>query len=183
MSNKKYHRGLYTGVFDIIHPGHIIALNRAKEMCDELVVAVSTDEVVMNYKHHYPMQPYEYRSLVVESLKAVDQVVPQEDVHDKIGMCDKYNCDVIFSSDEYQIESYEDQSKMTAKEIAGVIRWQNIQEEANKAGIDIVYLPRTQGISSTMIKEQIAETIRAEQVSRDLLPSGQNIEMTDVLSQ
>ncbi len=73
---KKYKVGYTTGTFDLFHIGHLNIIKRAKEQCDYLIVGVSTDEVVMSYKHHYPVIPFEQRIEIVAALKYVDEVVP-----------------------------------------------------------------------------------------------------------
>ena len=156
MSIKQYNRGYYTGVFDIIHNGHIRAISNAADLCDQLVVGVSTDEVVYSYKNKYPILPFESRVEVVNNIKGVAAAIPQTDLHNKVDVCLALGCDVIFSSEEYREDYYEGR-EMTLKEQAGVERWKAIQDEANQNGIDVVYLPRSQGVSSTFIKESVVD--------------------------
>ena len=66
---KKYKMGYTTGVFDLFHIGHLNILKRAKEMCDYLIVGVSTDELVENYKNKTPIIPYEERIEIVSAIK------------------------------------------------------------------------------------------------------------------
>lgn len=66
---KKYKIGYTTGVFDLFHIGHLNILRRAKEQCDYLIVGVSTDEVVQEYKHKTPIIPYSERATIVEAIK------------------------------------------------------------------------------------------------------------------
>lgn len=74
---KKYKVGYTTGVFDMFHIGHLNILKHAKEQCEYLIVGVSTDEVVENYKHKVPVIPFDERIAIVEAIKYVDKVVPQ----------------------------------------------------------------------------------------------------------
>ena len=83
MDQKKYKVGYTTGVFDMFHIGHLNILRRAKDMCDYLIVGVSTDKLVQSYKHKTPIIPYEERKAIVEACRYVDEVIPQED-RDKI---------------------------------------------------------------------------------------------------
>lgn len=67
------------GVFDLLHPGHVRYLQRAKDLGDFLVVGLVTDEGVERYKFHKPILTYKERWEVVRALRCVDFVVRQED--------------------------------------------------------------------------------------------------------
>ena len=101
MSNmsKKYRVGYTTGVYDMFHVGHLNLLRRAKEQCDYLIVGVSTDECVETYKHKTPVISFEDRKAIVESIKYVDEVVPQETM-DKFAAWEKIHFNVLFHGDE-----------------------------------------------------------------------------------
>ncbi|MBR4003403.1 MAG: adenylyltransferase/cytidyltransferase family protein [Clostridia bacterium] len=163
MKEAKYQRGLYTGAFDVLNVGHIRGIQNAAKGCEQLIVAVSTDEVIREYKHHEPVIPFEQRLEMVSQIKGVTLAIPQNDLYEKVELCKALGVDVIFSCDEYQRSSYPDPDKMTPKEIAGVERWERFEQEANENGIDVIYLPRTPGTSSTMIKEKIVEQAGAQQ--------------------
>ena len=74
---KRYKIGYTTGTFDLFHIGHLNILKKSKEMCDFLIVGVSTDEVVQSYKHKVPVIPFKDRVEIIKSIRYVDQVVPQ----------------------------------------------------------------------------------------------------------
>ena len=122
--NKTYHRGLYTGAFDPIHSDHIKSIQLASSMCDQLVVAVSTDDVIRDYKHHEPGIPFEQRLAIVDALKGVTKAIPQSNLYGKLEMCERLGVDVLFSCNEYQRSSYPNPDEMTPKQIAGVERWE-----------------------------------------------------------
>ena len=101
MSGKKYKIGYTTGVFDMFHIGHLNIIKQAKEQCDYLVVGVSTDELVENYKHKKPVIPFEQRMEIVESIKYVDRVVAQTDM-DKTVAWRELKFDAVFHGDDWK---------------------------------------------------------------------------------
>lgn len=139
---KKYKIGYTAGVYDMFHIGHLNVIMNAKEYCEHLIVAVSTDEVVEANKHKTPIINFEDRVRIVEAIRYVDQVVPQIDYSDKIGAAIKYNIDVMFVGDDWK----------------GTEKWDRIEKQLNEIGVDLVYLPYTKSISSTMLREKIGES-------------------------
>ena len=133
---KKYKLGYTTGVFDLFHVGHLNILKKAKEYCEELVVGVSTDELVWNYKNKVPVIPYEERVAIVSAIKYVDKVVPQPN-KDKMSAWNKYHFKKMFVGSDWQ----------------GTSVWQKFEEQFSEVGVEIVYLPHTEGISSTILRE------------------------------
>ncbi len=136
---KKYKRGYTAGVYDMFHVGHLNVIMHAKQYCDYLIVAVSTDEIVVENKHKQPIIPYEDRARIVEAIRYVDEVVPQVDYSDKKSAAVKYGIDVMFVGDDWQ----------------GTEKWNRIERELAEIDVDVVYLPYTQSISSTMLREKI----------------------------
>ena len=140
---KKYKIGYTTGVFDMFHIGHLNILRRAKEQCEFLIVGVSTDENVMQYKHKKPVIEYEQRKAIVEAIRYVDQVVPQENMN-KFEAWQRLHFDVMFHGSDWK------GSQMfieTEKKLASV-------------GCDVVFLPHTDGVSSTMLTDKTNESIK-----------------------
>lgn len=135
---KKYKIGYTAGVYDMFHIGHLNILKKAKEQCDYLIVAVSTDELVEKSKHKKPIIPYEERKEIVEAIRYVDKVVPQEN-KDKIAAYKKYHYDAMFVGDDWK------GSELFAK----------CEEELEKYGSKVVYFPYTQGTSSTILREKL----------------------------
>ncbi|GAG12687.1 unnamed protein product, partial [marine sediment metagenome] len=74
MKKKKFKIGYTTGVFDLFHIGHLNILKRSKELCEFLIVGVSTDELVKSYKHKSPAIAYNERVAIVEAIRYVDKV-------------------------------------------------------------------------------------------------------------
>lgn len=132
---KKYKVGYTTGVFDMFHVGHLNILRRAKEQCDYLIVGVSTDENVLKYKHKYPVIPFEDRKKIVEAIRYVDEVVPQDSM-DKYAAWERLHFNAIFHGDDWK----------------GTSMYNEIESKLNAVGCDMVFLPHTNGISSTMLK-------------------------------
>ncbi len=171
-SEKPYKVGYFTGTFDLAHFGHLSTIMKASQLCDKLIVSVSTDEVVKSYKHQYPVEPFIERLFHVSNIKGVALAIPQESLYDKIEICQKYGADVIFTSAEYKAENYKDLSLLSEKQLKGIERWEIFEEEAEENDISIVYIDRIQGadgrdMSSTDTKNIIAD--------RNSLQSCQNI--------
>ena len=91
---KKYKVGYTTGVFDMFHIGHLNILRRAKEQCEYLIVGVSTDELVQEYKNKIPIIPFEERAEIVQSIDCVERVIAQVD-RDKFGAWRELKFDVM----------------------------------------------------------------------------------------
>lgn len=133
--------GYTAGVYDMFHIGHLNVIRNAKTLCDYLIVAVSTDEVVEQNKHKKTIIPFADRVKIVEAIRYVDKVVPQDsyDIDGKIKAAVDNKIDVMFVGDDW---------KDTEK-------WDRIEEKLNAIGVKVVYLPHTDGISSTMLRERV----------------------------
>lgn len=126
--------GYTTGVYDMFHIGHLNIIRKAKEQCDYLIVGVSTDELVEHDKHKTPVIPYAERAEIVSAIKYVDKVVPQEN-KDKMEAWQKYHFNKMFVGSDWK----------------GTQQWEHFEEEFKDTGVEIVYLPHTDGISSTKL--------------------------------
>ena len=138
---KKKIIGYTAGVYDMFHVGHLNVLKNAKSKCDYLIVGVTTDEVVEQNKNKKPVIPFEDRARIVEAIKYVDKVIPQTryDIEGKVETVKNNNIDVMFVGSDWQ----------------GTEKWKKIEDELSKIGCRVVYLPHTDGISSTILKEKI----------------------------
>ena len=130
--------GYTQGTYDMFHIGHLNIIRRAKEQCDYLIVGVSTDENVQTYKHKTPVIPYEQRKSIVEAIRYVDKVVPQENM-DKFAAWEKYHFDAIFHGDDWK----------------GSSMYNEIEAKLKAVGCDMVFLPHTDGISTSEIYDKI----------------------------
>jgi glycerol-3-phosphate cytidylyltransferase len=133
---KKYKIGYTTGVFDLFHIGHLNILRESKKRCELLIVGVSTDEVVMQYKKKKPIIPFAERVAIVEAIKYADKVVSQTTM-DKMDAWKRLKFDALFHGDDWK----------------GSPLYDKYINEFAKVGVDIVFLPHTEGISSTIIAE------------------------------
>lgn len=93
-SGKKYNRMYTSGCFDIFHQGHLNILKKTKQLCDYLIVGVSTDELIVESKGRPPLIPFEERISILESNRYVDEVIPQVDKN-KQKVVDEYGIDAI----------------------------------------------------------------------------------------
>lgn len=130
--------GYTTGVFDMFHIGHLNILRRAKEQCDYLIVGVSTDELVQKVKNKTPIISFDNRCAIVGAIRYVDQVVPQEDKN-KFGAWEKYHFNKMFVGSDWQ----------------STPQWIEYEKQFGHVGVEIVYFPHTDGISSTLLRELI----------------------------
>ena len=120
------------GTFDLLHAGHINLLRRAKELGDYLIVVVSTDEFNWNEKRKKCYFSYEERKKLVEAVRYVDLVIPEENWDQKISDVKEYHVDTFVMGDDWKgkFDFLKDYCK-------------------------VVYLPRTEGISTTKIKQDL----------------------------
>lgn len=126
-------RVLTYGTFDLLHYGHINLLRRAKALGDYLVVAVSTDDF-NEIKGKKAYHNYETRKLMLEAVRYVDLVIPEENWEQKIDDVKKYDIDIVVMGSDW----------------AGSDRFDYLKDYC-----EVVYLPRTEGVSTTQIKEEL----------------------------
>lgn len=122
------------GTFDLLHYGHIELLKRAKALGDYLVVALSTDEFNLESKHKKSYFSYEKRKQLLEAIRYVDLVIPEESWNQKVSDVKLYHIDTFVMGDDW------------------VGKFDFIEEQT---GANVVYMPRTPEISTTKIKEEL----------------------------
>lgn len=130
--------GYAAGTFDMFHIGHLNVLKRASEGCDRLIVGISSDDLVHQYKGKWPVVPFEERVEIVAGMRYVDEVVVQ-DVLDKRVAWERHRFDRLFVGDDH----------------LGEAMWERLQREFPKLGVEIVYLPYTKHTSSTLLRERL----------------------------
>lgn len=139
--------GYTAGAFDMFHIGHLNLLRRSRLACDYLIVGVTTDECSVERKGKKPIIPLQERMAILESVKYVDQVVPQVN-YDKFEAWNNLKFDVMFSGDDWQ----------------GTERWRQLEVDFNNVGVDIVYFSYTKHSSSTFLRSAL-EKIHTEDVA------------------
>ncbi len=130
--------GYTTGVYDMFHIGHLNVIKGAREQCDYLIVGVSTDELVQKEKNKTSVIPFDERKEIVGAIRYVDKVVPQIN-KDKLAAWEKYRFDKMFVGSDWK----------------GTPQWEMIEKQFAPLGVEIVYLPHTDGISSTQLTNLI----------------------------
>lgn len=121
------------GTFDLLHYGHISLLKRAKSMGDYLIVGLSTNEFNRLEKNKECYFDYEKRKSLLEAIRYVDLVIPEENWDQKISDIEKYQADVFVIGDD----------------------WQGKFDYLSDLGIEVVYLSRTKEISTSKIKNDL----------------------------
>ncbi len=121
------------GTFDLLHYGHINLLRRAKALGDYLIVVISSDEFNWNEKHKKCYFTYEQRKALVEAIRYVDLVIPEESWSQKRSDMHEYHIDTFVMGDD----------------------WKGKFDFLKDEGVEVVYLPRTPEISSSKMKKDL----------------------------
>ena len=121
------------GTFDLLHYGHINLLERAKALGDYLIVAISTDEFNSKEKNKKTYFTFEQRKKLLEALRCVDLVIPEENWEQKKSDVHLYQVDTFVIGDD----------------------WKGKFDFLEDEGVEVVYLPRTPEISTTQIKKDL----------------------------
>ena len=121
------------GTFDLLHYGHINLLRRAKQYGDYLIVALSTDDFNWNQKRKKCYFSFDKRKALLEAIRYVDLVIPEESWDQKVTDVHEYHIDTFVMGDDWKGE------------------FDFLQDE----GVDVVYLPRTPEVSTTQIKRDL----------------------------
>ncbi len=122
------------GTFDLLHYGHINLLKRAKAQGDYLIVALSTDEFNWDCKQKKCYFTYEERKKLLEAVRYVDLVIPEENWEQKVSDVQEFRVDTFVMGDDWEGKF-----------------------DFLKEYCDVVYLPRTPEISTTQIKKDLGK--------------------------
>ncbi|MDX2028985.1 MAG: adenylyltransferase/cytidyltransferase family protein [Alphaproteobacteria bacterium] len=122
------------GTYDLFHIGHVRILTRARAYGDRLVVGVSTDTLNISKKNYKPVFAQEHRLEIVKALSCVDDAFYEESLELKGEYIKKHKADILVMGDD----------------------WKGRFDEF-KSLCEVVYLPRTEGISTTQVKEDVIQ--------------------------
>jgi glycerol-3-phosphate cytidylyltransferase len=119
------------GTFDLLHWGHINLLKRAKDLGDYLIVAISSDEfnAIKNKKAYHS---FENRKMILEAIRYVDEVIPENNWEQKVTDVVEHDVDIFVMGDDWEGKF-----------------------DFLKDYCEVVYLPRTAGISTSKIKDEL----------------------------
>lgn len=137
------------GTWDMFHVGHLNLIKGAKALGDILILGVSTDKLVLQYKGHHPLLDYEDRAAVVAACRYVDMVVPQRSL-EKDEQLEKLDVDILVVGDDWWERKVKGHDFMI------------------EHGRRVVYLPYTAGRSSTVLRKSL-ERFYAEQKGKEKL--------------
>lgn len=126
------------GTYDLLHVGHVNLLRRAKELGDYLMVGLSSDEFNA-IKHKMAYHSYEDRKTILEAITYVDEVIPEKNWEQKVSDIVNNQVDIFVMGDD----------------------WKG-QFDFLKEYCEVIYLPRTEGISTTKIKSDLGMDKRGE---------------------
>ncbi|MCK0068010.1 adenylyltransferase/cytidyltransferase family protein [Kordiimonas laminariae] len=124
------------GTYDLLHIGHIRLLERAAKLGNHLIVGVSSDELNMSKKDRAPVYSTQDRVEIIKALKCVNEVFVEESLEKKGEYIQKFNADILVMGDD----------------------WEGKFDEF-KSLCDVVYLKRTDGISTTQLIGDISERL------------------------
>jgi len=136
------------GTFDLLHYGHINLLRRAKALGDYLIVALSTDDFNQRLKSKHSYFDYQARELMLDAIRYVDLVIPEENWEQKIEDIKLYKVDIFVMGDDWEGKF-----------------------DFLKDYCEVVYLPKTPEISSTMIRDDNPGVAAYEKHNETLLKS------------
>lgn len=135
---KPYKIGYTQGTYDLFHIGHLNLLKNAIKQCDFLIVGVNSDQLVMEYKNKKTNINEKERAEIVSSIKGVDKVIITNTL-DKVKIYNEIKFDLIFIGDDWK----------------GNERWNQTEKDLAQYDVKVIYLPHTDGISTTELSKKI----------------------------
>ena len=132
--------GYLGGCWDLFHVGHLNYIREAKKRCDYLIVDVTPDEIMFKQKNKHPIIGEQNRLEVVRAIKYVDRAELSGEGRD-LEALEKYGYNILFISEDHKGKEY----------------YNNLEKEMKEKGVEVVYIPYTQGISSTQIRADLGK--------------------------
>jgi glycerol-3-phosphate cytidylyltransferase len=130
--------GYAPGAYDLFHIGHLNLLRRARLHCDVLIAGVVSDEVALQQKGRRPVVPEQERLEIVASMQPVDRAVLETQT-DKLVSWQRTPFDVVFKGDDWR----------------GSPTWTRLEERFAAVGVEVVYLPYTEHVSTTLLRTRL----------------------------
>ncbi|WP_330376973.1 adenylyltransferase/cytidyltransferase family protein [Butyrivibrio sp. WCE2006] len=137
-----YKLGYTQGVYDMFHIGHLHIINNAAKRCEKLIVGVNSDSLVQQYKNKITVISQEDRAEIIRNLRSVNECVIV-DTLDKVQLYEKYHFDAVFIGDDWK----------------GDERWIQTEKDLKPYGVDVIYLPHTPNISSTLLRVEVPRRV------------------------
>ena len=134
--------GYTQGVFDMFHIGHLNILRAASDRCEKLIVGVNSDRLVQEYKNKIPIVGEADRAEIVRNIKGVAQC-EIVDTLDKVELHKRFDFDVVFIGDDWKGDS----------------RWEQTEKDLARYDVEVVYLPHTPNISSTLLRVEVPNRV------------------------
>ena len=140
---KKYRIGYASGVYDLLHVGHLNLLERCKKYCDYLIVGVNNDNYVRQIKKVSPIISEVDRLKIISALKVVDEayIIDIPEILDKKLAWDKFKFDCLFVGDDWK----------------GTDRYIKAEKDLGELNVKIEYLPYTKEVSTSLLKEKLSK--------------------------
>jgi glycerol-3-phosphate cytidylyltransferase len=132
--------GFACGCFDMFHIGHLNLIRRAREQCDKLIIVLNSDELVYSNKHKYPVIPGKDRKEILKACRYVDDVIIK-DIPDSFSVWEKYHYDKLFVGSDHRDDP----------------RYTELDKLLRQVNAEVVILPYTEGISSSILREKLEE--------------------------
>ncbi|MCL2486358.1 MAG: adenylyltransferase/cytidyltransferase family protein [Oscillospiraceae bacterium] len=139
---KKYKRGYTQGVFDMFHIGHLKIFEQAKDICDFLVVGVNSDQLTFARKNKKPVISLKERMEIVEAIRYVDLAFEVNDPDHYVHVM-RNKCDALLVGDDWK----------------GSEKFNALEQRLSAHGVDVVYLPYTKNISSTILRDKKDDSV------------------------
>lgn len=136
---------LYTGgTFDLFHSGHVNFLRHCKKIADTVIVSLNTDEFIMQYKNKYPVCDYAQRETMLKSCIYVDDVIKNTHGADSKPSILAVKPNIIAIGSDWAKKDYYAQMQFT-------------QGWLDQFDITLIYIPYTENISTTLLKQKIKD--------------------------